>query len=89
MNAAAIVFPPVGPQHGVVEAFDSHACLGTILGATGGDWPFHCTALVDGTREVQPGTAVVFVVVRRPGGRLEAGRISPLRPHPSNMSPGE
>lgn len=78
MNAPLTPFPPVGPQFGVIEEFDSHACLGSVI--DGGDhvWPFHCTALVDGTREVEPGTQVAFVVERRPGGRLEAARITEL-----------
>ncbi|MCB1027528.1 MAG: cold shock domain-containing protein [Microthrixaceae bacterium] len=73
--SAPTPFPPVGPQRGVVEAFDSHVCLGTIAGDDGARWEFHCTALTDGSREVARGAHVGFVVVRRPGGRFEADRI--------------
>ena len=71
-------FPPAGPQLGTVEAFDSHACLGTIVDTAECRWPFQCTALADGSREVEPGTPVTFVVARRHGGTFEADRVAPL-----------
>ena len=49
-------------------------------------WPFQCTALADGSREVEPGTPVSFVVARRHGGTFEADRIAPL---PSPRRPRE
>ena len=72
-------FPPAGPQHGTVETFDSHACLGTIVDPAGRQWRFQCTALADGSREVDPGTAVTFVVARRHGGTFEADGIAHRR----------
>ncbi|MEZ5381083.1 MAG: hypothetical protein R2754_04715 [Microthrixaceae bacterium] len=68
-------FAPTGPLLGTVERFDTHSCLGEVVDAAGRTWPFQCTALVDGTREVAPGTEVTFVVVPRNGGRLEADRL--------------
>ena len=61
-----------------MEAFDSHACLGTIVDSAERRWPFQCTALADGSREVEPGTPVSFVVARRHGGTFEADRIATL-----------
>jgi cold shock protein len=62
-------------REGVVTAFDEPRGLGTIDADDGATYPFHCTALVDGTRTVDEGTVVTFEV--RPGrmGRWEAARI--------------
>jgi cold shock CspA family protein len=59
---------------GAVATFDEARGLGEI-DVDGARFPFHCTALVDGTREVAVGTTVTFEV--RPGGmgRWEATRI--------------
>lgn len=78
MSDTPTPFPPAGPQHGAVEAFDSQQCLGTIVDASARRWAFQCTALVDGSREIEVGTAVSFVIARRHGGRLEADRIAQL-----------
>lgn len=60
----------------MVVAFDEARGLGTIE-AGGVPFPFHCTAVADGTRTIDVGTAVVFEV--RPGGlgRWEAAAITP------------
>jgi cold shock CspA family protein len=62
-------------MQGIVVAFDDARGLGTIE-ADGMEYPFHCTALLDGTRTVEVATAVVFEV--RPGGmgRWEATEIA-------------
>lgn len=80
MSDAPTPFPPTGPQHGTVDTFDSHACLGTIVDSAERRWPFQCTSLVDGSREVDPGTPVTFVVARRHGGTFEADLIAPILP---------
>jgi cold shock CspA family protein len=59
-----------GPRSGVVEAFDAERGVGTIA-AAGASFFFHCTALTDGSREVEVGREVLFVV-RPAHGRLEA-----------------
>ena len=55
--------------------FDEPRGLGTIT-ADGVTFPFHCTALLDGTRTVEVGAVVEFEI--RPGGlgRWEATRIA-------------
>jgi cold shock CspA family protein len=60
---------------GIVTAFDEARGLG-VVESGGVEHPFHCTALLDGTRTVEVGTAVSFEV--RPGGmgRWEATRIA-------------
>lgn len=61
---------------GTVVAFDGDAGLGTVAGDDGEAYPFHCTELVDGTRTVDVGAAVVFTVVPGPLGRWEAGAVT-------------
>jgi cold shock CspA family protein len=63
-----------GVREGEVVAFDEPRGLGTI-GADGDEYPFHCTALVDGTRTVVVGTRVAFEVRAAGQGRWEATRI--------------
>lgn len=50
-----------GPlMSGVVEAFDGAAGLGTVLASDGSRYPFHCTSIMDGSRSIDVGRAVVF-----------------------------
>ena len=59
---------------GTVTAFDAHRGSGVVVDDTGGEYPFHCTAILDGTREIEPGTKVRFTV--SPGlGRWEAAAL--------------
>jgi cold shock CspA family protein len=62
---------------GQVSAFDEHRGLGEIIAADGTVYPFHCTAIADGSRTIAVGAPVQFAV--RPGrlGRWEAGAIAP------------
>jgi len=63
-----------GRRRGIVAGFDTTAGIGEI--ESGGDrLPFHCTALADGTRVIQPGAAVEFEVVAGLLGRWEATAI--------------
>ncbi|MEO7428274.1 MAG: hypothetical protein ABIY48_02720 [Acidimicrobiales bacterium] len=68
-------------MHGIVTSFDDARGLGA-LDADGEHYPFHCTALVDGTRTIEVGTSVTFGL--RPGGlgRWEATAIERLEPDP-------
>lgn len=63
-----------GPRSGVVEAFEPDRGTGTIAAEDGARFFFHCTALVDGSREVEEGREVLFVV-RAVHGRLEASAV--------------
>ena len=57
---------------GKVVAFDSRRGLGAIRGDDERDYPFHCTKIDDGTREIPVGAAVEFTVAPGPLGRWEA-----------------
>jgi hypothetical protein len=59
---------------GVVTAFDERRGLGTV-DANGVPYPFHCTALLDGSRTVEVDTVVTFEVRAAGMGRWEATRI--------------
>ena len=65
-------------MRGAVTAFDSPRGLGTIRADDGSEYPFHCTALVDGTREVAEGSAVSFDIRPAGMGRYEATRIDKI-----------
>lgn len=46
----------------MVTAFDGHAGLGEIRGDNGENVPFHCVAIADGSRNIDVGATVEFVV---------------------------
>jgi cold shock protein len=62
---------------GRVAEYDDAAGFGTVTD-TDGEWFFHCTAIADGSRHVDAGAAVAFVL--RPGhlGRWEARDVRPV-----------
>ena len=64
-------------HHGRVAGFDEARGLGEVEERDGRRYPFHCTAIADGTRRIAPGTAVVFDVVAGPLGRPEAAALRP------------
>jgi cold shock CspA family protein len=68
------------PLAGTVVAFDRARGLGTVVDAAGRELAFHATAIADGTRSIEPGTAVHFVVVAGHGGRLEARGLEAASP---------
>ena len=61
---------------GTVTAFDERRGLGEITADDGTTYPFHCTAIADGTRTIAVGTAVEFEVVPGQLGRWEAAAIT-------------
>jgi cold shock CspA family protein len=60
---------------GRVATFDDHVGRGEIEAGGGLRFPFHCTAIADGTRTIAPDTAVKFRLVPGPLGALEATAI--------------
>jgi cold shock CspA family protein len=62
---------------GTVFAFDGHEGLGEIEGDDGRRYPFHCTAIADGTREIAVGVIVEFEIAAGLPGRWEATAIRP------------
>ena len=63
---------------GTVTAFDEQRGLGEVTDADGEVLPFHCTAIADGSRTIDSGTAVSFQVRPGPLGRWEAAGICPV-----------
>jgi cold shock CspA family protein len=59
-----------------VTSFDARRGLGTVTDVDGVEHDFHATAIGDGSRRIDPGTDVTFVL--RPGhrGRYEAGALT-------------
>ncbi|MEY4995459.1 MAG: Cold-shock DNA-binding domain [Actinomycetota bacterium] len=49
-------------QFGVVNSFDDRRGLGEITDESGNVWPFHCAEIADGSRHVNIGQRVSFVV---------------------------
>ena len=45
---------------------------GVVRASDGADHPFHCTAIADGSRRIEPGTAVTFELAPGRQGRWEA-----------------
>jgi cold shock CspA family protein len=66
----------IRPIIGKVISFDARRGLGTITDRAGVEFDFHATALADGSRQVAPGTEVVFVVVAGDRGRYEAAGVT-------------
>lgn len=62
----------LGTRTGVVADFDADVGLGHVVDDGGDRWQFHCTAIADGTRAIDVGTAVSFDVRSGGPGRWEA-----------------
>ena len=57
--------------------FDEARGLGTVDGDDGHRYPFHCTAIADGSRTIAVGTEVRFTVAPGHRGRYEARSLAP------------
>jgi cold shock CspA family protein len=64
-----------GDTEGTVASFDKARGLGEIVTGDGDIYPFHCTAIADGTRDIEVGKHVTFTVTAGHLGRLEATAI--------------
>jgi cold shock CspA family protein len=62
---------------GIVDEFDDPRGLGTLLGDDGRRYGFHCTAIADGTRHIDVGARVTFILSAGHLGRVEAREIVP------------
>jgi cold shock CspA family protein len=69
----------VSTRLGTVSNFDDAAGLGIVTTDTGETYPFHCTAITDGTRTIAVGTIVSFDVVPARNGSYEATAVDPGR----------
>ncbi|MGC8626665.1 MAG: cold-shock protein [Acidimicrobiales bacterium] len=59
-------------KKGKVERFDPGVGLGEVSSHEGELYPFHCTQIADGSRDVAVGAEVEFVVVPGHRGTWEA-----------------
>ena len=64
-----------GEAQGTVASFARDTGLGEIVTAEGATYPFHCTAIADGSRDIEVGKHVDFTVTAGHRGRLEATAI--------------
>lgn len=88
MTAGAETVPvaaaPIDPglmgrlQIGTVDHFDAGAGLGTVTTSDGDRFLFHCTAITDGSRAIDPGATVAFVVAAGGPGWWEARSVGPV-----------
>jgi hypothetical protein len=62
---------------GRVATFDDLAGRGEIEARGGLRFPFHCTAIADGSRTIATDTPVRFQLVPGPLGALEAVAVTP------------
>ena len=64
-------------EHGTVESFDGDAGLGQVRARDGRLYPFHCTEIADGSRDIAVGAVVSFVVAPGHRGAWEARALAP------------
>ncbi len=60
---------------GTVTEFDEAKGLGTVTGADGRAYLFHCIEIADGTRTIDVGQPVRFQPLPK-FGRIQAGRVT-------------
>ncbi|WP_419928125.1 cold shock domain-containing protein [Candidatus Poriferisocius sp.] len=65
------------PLTGRVASFDEATGWGVIAVDGGIEYPFHCTAIADGTRAIEVGAAVTFQLMPGHRGQWEAAGITP------------
>jgi cold shock CspA family protein len=61
-----------GPHLGRVASFDATRGLGTVTDEAGAVYAFHATAIADGSRRIDVGARVSYVLAPGHGGRHEA-----------------
>ena len=69
---------PLGPGRGTVVSFDDPRGLGVVRSDEGVEHPFHCTAIADGSRTIDVGTRVAYLVVPGRIGQWEATQLTPV-----------
>jgi len=67
-----------GLEVGTVSSFDEAVGLGEVTSLDGVVFPFHSTEIADGSRKIETGQRVVYIL--RPGhcGRIEAGCLTSI-----------
>jgi len=64
-----------GGVTGTVVSFDAQRGVGTVTDQVGAELFFHCTAITDGSRRIDVGQSVSFVVRPTHRGLLEARHV--------------
>jgi cold shock CspA family protein len=64
------------PRRGQVESFDRDVGLGEVRGRDTRLYPFHCTEITDGTRDIAVGAEVSFIVAPGHKGMWEARAVT-------------
>ncbi len=64
------------PITGRVAGFDADTGWGVIAADGGIEFPFHCTAIADGTRTIEAGIAVTFHLMPGHRGQWEAAGVT-------------
>jgi cold shock CspA family protein len=64
-------------ERGTVESFDREVGLGRVRAESGQLYPFHCTQVAGGTRDIAVGTRTRFVVWPGHMGSWEARSVEP------------
>ncbi len=64
-------------QNGTVVSFDSDSGLGVVRTDDGRENAFHCTAIADGSRQIDVGARVTYDVVAGHAGKWEAVDLRP------------
>lgn len=64
-------------MRGVITAFDAESGLGSVRTDSGQPYPFHCTQIADGSRQIDEAAKVEFEVVAGHGGQWEAATLRP------------
>ena len=62
---------------GTVAEFDEDKGRGRVRADSGEEYFFHCTAISDGSRKIDPGASVTFDVVAGHLGQWEARAVTP------------
>lgn len=65
-------------EQGTVETFDAEMGLGVVITPVGDWYPFHCTAIAGGSRLIDTGREVMFVIGPGGPGRWEAHQVMPI-----------
>lgn len=65
---------------GRVVSYDKERGLGSLQAASGEEFSFHCTAIADASRQIEPETAVAFLLRPAHAGGCEAASVTKLAP---------
>lgn len=77
---AAVGTAPFGVGRGVVDRFDDFAGWGAVRESDGTERFFHCTRIADGSRAIEVGATVTFLLAPVGLGTWEAVDLRPAPP---------